>query len=707
MSLTTNGSFGGSLADISGLSPQRPWWSHDYYPSEEVPLRKPCATPLEVEWDVDPHWTTQPPARVRRHPARAPPTTRCSPFVPLLVEQTGDSVTPAWCLCLDTKLSERVNTTENDDDFLHRIWMDRVVPVALATMIPCVQYRRVRPRTFVPPKVEPVCKIGGSGDCWRKLLGDLPHETTMTMQEFCQICDDLADDYGDFGVLTDVVLQADGDYHLEEVYMPWDCMDCFLDPGHCNDKFGAVVDATGRIQTRRATELHTLSQLAALCPGGLWHDANEQLIGASVTPSGCTSAGFASVEQSAIAVDATIEVAAWAATKPVVIALAKWYWERSQQLWSSSSLLPASAAIWDKLQLAGFDLTEQLRWLVSNLRHCLDLVGDLCREPFQWITQHFGLQQFIDPLLALPKLVARTVLDVLNASTTGMFNALDYGFLGLKIVNFLLQDFSEFHGPEFVYRRSLQMGLLDFRAPDMMVYENWAEHANTPIFATRLNRRLVKLNEESSMLATQGPAGVTTLAAEADIRQVIGDVRALPRLVLPESTAEDVLGQFQEALPEFRVELGVNTHPHPRVSAVRRAFRNRANDFLAPRNRQVRAVGASNTEMPTINRLVHNCWPQLSGRDALRQSSHHSPANAFHRAMSSDHKMQGCNATDSAGNPLLGADVWSFFSAHDIPPSEFISEMARVGSDTAVVALHLPFPLLDRRVTNYTDAALG
>jgi hypothetical protein len=319
-----------------------------------------------------------------------------------------------------------------------------------------------------------------------------------------------------------------------------------------------------------------------------------------------------------------------------------------------------------------------------------------------WIAGEFNFTEVLSSLLSPVKLVSQFVLDVFNGATSGLFNVLEYGFLGLKVVAFLTQDFSEIHGPEFVYRRAVSCGALNFRPVDHAAFEHYVQGIASPRFATSIDRRLLRLNEESSQLANTGVAAVSAQAAHLEVTNAINRVRDLPLLILPEHTATDVVGQFQECLPEYRVETGVNSHPHPRVSAIRTAFRNRANAFLDGRNRPVRAVGASNTEMPTINRLAHNCWPTLSGRDAMRKRSYNTAANAGFRQLTEDHNMQACNNVAS-----VGADIWSFFSAHDIPPAEFLTEMAASGSDTAVVALHLPFPLLDRRVTKYTDALTG
>jgi hypothetical protein len=110
--------------------------------------------------------------------------------------------------------------------------------------------------------------------------------------------------------------------------------------------------------------------------------------------------------------------------------------------------------------------------------------------------------------------------------------------------------------------------------------------------------------------------------------------------------------------------------------------------------------------MPTINRLIHNCWPNDTGRTNYRKRRDHTAANALHRAMTVDHRFQDCDHLTTTGD-VYSADIWSFFSAHDIHPEEFIREMASSGSDTAVLALHLPFPLLDRRVRSYTDTTVG
>jgi hypothetical protein len=227
---------------------------------------------------------------------------------------------------------------------------------------------------------------------------------------------------------------------------------------------------------------------------------------------------------------------------------------------------------------------------------------------------------------------------------------------------------------------------------------------NREKFATTISRRLIHLNEHSHLLsATNAAENVSVAAARDEAQAIVNNLARLPQMVLPESTDTSQVTEFQNAFPEFNVTTGVNSAPHAKLQAIRKAFRTRANDHLGTRNRPVRAVGASNTEMPTINRLVHNCWPNDSGRTDYRKNNHHSPANAAHRAMTSEHNFEDCDTPTC----VVGADIWSFFSAHDINPELFIRQMAAAGSDTAVIALHLPFPLLDRRVRSYTDATVG
>jgi len=176
--------------------------------------------------------------------------------------------------------------------------------------------------------------------------------------------------------------------------------------------------------------------------------------------------------------------------------------------------------------------------------------------------------------------------------------------------------------------------------------------------------------------------------------------------VLPSGTDLDILDAFQRSFPHYEVVEGINEQPHALLAAARVGFRRAGNLALASRNRPVRAVGASLTELRSVDRLVHNCAPILTGRDHYRHLCSSGDGGDVFRAWSCESKFQDCvQRTGTRGS--FGCDVWSFFSAHDISPNDFIREMARSGSDTAIVALHLPFPLLDRRVKSYNDTTLG
>lgn len=356
----------------------------------------------------------------------------------------------------------------------------------------------------------------------------------------------------------------------------------------------------------------------------------------------------------------------------------------------------------DSLRRFGFDIDNPLKLLLLDFPVAIREFAKRSATYARYLLERWGALDLVDHLGDLPAFLTGFLYDAINLST----NFLEWGFLGIKLLNFLFQDFTEYHGPEVVYRRSLIAGELDFALFPACLLENHAQVAHTNIVTGVAPRVLRMMRESAEYDSNVGPATAINNLASDIYRRAAVAVDNLPTIILPESVAAEDVEAFQNCVPTFNVARGVTDHPHPRPAGIRRYFRQVANDFLARRDRPVRAVGASNTEMPTIARLVHNCWPNDSGRTDYRQKNFHTPANAFHRQLTHDHRFEHCPHIVNEED-VFGADIWSFFSAHDITPEVFLREMAASASDTAVVALHLPFPLMDRRVTCYTDPLAG
>jgi len=677
-------------------------------------------------------------------------------FACLPVEQTVEFETDV-ALPVRRATRKALDFPESDDDYLQRIWLEAVSRPAVCVpdkppriykdikgfaplkslplfCAPCPALAIPTIQTFVPTKV------GGSGNCWRAVFPDLIHDTVMTLQEFIQLSNSYLDYIWDRDqeicpYYIRMTSQDDGDLHLEEAIFWSERLQLFIGQSSSGPEERCLDDRFIR-----------LDRWLVDCDTPL-----ERLVGAPAANS--VSRQLPDVFD--IALDPTM----FATSRSLAEKLASWYWRHAVHhpgihvpevhplppSLDPGPLLPPSLvgsrptevptpighictplemlarqlqalavkglehikeaydAIILKLNDLGIFPDAALQFLILNFRHFCQLFGEQTQEWARYAFNHFGLGFLIGSVQDLSIFLAQFVRDICNMS----YNVLDYGFLGLKIIYFLTQDFTEWHGPDHVYRRALLAGELNIQSAEVALLERHALVARQT-FRTLLPERYMVLGQQAGMLTASNPAETNVVTAAATkIAEIITNLNALPTLVLPEDTDVDDLKHFQSAFPEYLVDRGVNSQPHAKLAAIRRAFRGRANDHLGRRNRPVRAVGASNTEMPTINRLVHNCWPNDSGRTDKRKKSHWSPANAAHRALTSEHRFQDCDHVDMDGECINGSDIWSFFSAHDIHPREFIKEMARSASDTAVIALHLPFPLLDRRVRSYVDHVTG
>jgi hypothetical protein len=389
--------------------------------------------------------------------------------------------------------------------------------------------------------------------------------------------------------------------------------------------------------------------------------------------------------------------------------LASWYWNKvlycpvhrfgpPVHTWLSTSGAQSSLTAW--LQYYGVEVGEQVAAMLARWEHFLDCFAEFARMKVGECVAFFGLEGFF-PGLANGLLTAASVL---HSAVFVPLHVLAVLPTVLKLVAVLLQDFTEVHGPEYVYRQVLLAGELNFAFPteDVPGLPSTSRRVQT-----RVSPRVLEMNREAAML------NAVNVAEQQVVNRVsswfdatLNEIQELPPMVLPESTEDAVLEQFQDAFAEFNVVRGINTHSHPRLHAIRTAFRRRANEHLSPRNRPVRLVGGGYTEINTVPRVTHNCAPVLSGRDDYRHFKRHADSRAVYARFSHNHRFENCNHPSGASS-VVGADVYSFFSAHDIHPAAFVREMAASGSTTAVVALHLPFPLLDRRTPEYTDEVCG
>lgn len=626
---------------------------------------------------------------------------------------------------------------ESDDDFLNRIWVEAIsLP---ATRIPkSVSFKLSPPpiKGFCPVALPPTVRltveplmVGGDNNCWASLL-DLalycsfePREGMMSMSEFKLMMTELLED-GDYWSSTafdyafTFVQQSDLVWHFA---------------------YGSV-----------GLTLKELHDLVHSLP-------DDKLVGKRLDKSDVEAVGA----QLPDLIDISLEPVAFATSKSLLEKAVKWYASRVVSHepinWTPGLPIPPGYIPTPPLPIPtvpndGLEHMPQIIQfnVIEWVRHALEWLNESGNEFFNdaykrlvsllasyginitvdvqfWVLRfkdfvqqlsvsslaiakevfnNFGFSKLIDAAVDTLQFLTGFLTDLFHAA----YNVLDYGILGLKVFAFLMQDFTEYHGADVVFRRAIASGALNFPEETIQLLGTGVG-SGIRTMRTKLNQRITDLNHQGHALSGTNAVetnALTVLAAETTA--IARNVGTLPDLILAEDTDEDIVKDFQCQFPNYNVTAGINSHPHANLAAIRTAFRNTANTFLAARNRPVRAVGASVTEMPAINRCLVNDWPTLSGRDEYRKKAFNTPANAAFRQLTHSHRFEDCDCKvrDAAGNvtgTTEGFDIWAFFSTHDISPKTFIETMAKSSSDTAVVAMHLPFPLLDRRVTSYRDAA--
>lgn len=173
-------------------------------------------------------------------------------------------------------------------------------------------------------------------------------------------------------------------------------------------------------------------------------------------------------------------------------------------------------------------------------------------------------------------------------------------------------------------------------------------------------------------------------------------------LHLPADTPQHVFHAFATSFPNFRVSRANYSHQHGAAATARFAMVSIAVATMTLRGSPVHCIGATADQVSLIPNVVHNCRPVLSGRDYYRHHLKPSEAQLRHaNVVACPHKFEDCNV----GHP--DATLFAPLSAHDISFSDFVFGMARRNAHTALVVLNLPVPLLDRRLTSYTDDVLG
>jgi hypothetical protein len=178
------------------------------------------------------------------------------------------------------------------------------------------------------------------------------------------------------------------------------------------------------------------------------------------------------------------------------------------------------------------------------------------------------------------------------------------------------------------------------------------------------------------------------------LQNVVDGVLARPTINV--STADRDTRLLQATFPEFLLRPVNTAHPHPVLHAARDALMRLAVAQVRDTD-AVHCVGASVPQLHLIPRLVHNCAPILSGRDAYRQKRLGTEAarDIFDR-FSCSNKFETCQFVG-------GTTILAPFSTTSIHRDDFIKAMIQRGAHRALVLTHLPTVLLDERVDDYVD----
>lgn len=373
-------------------------------------------------------------------------------------------------------------------------------------------------------------------------------------------------------------------------------------------------------------------------------------------------------------------------------------------IWQSLSEIArvAFSDFFDRLSETIGPISYKIKMFIILLPDALNELLQSTKERLAYVLAEWGLTDLLPASLSdLPHFITSAIIDSLALVS----HVLTFATFGLRLIAFLMQDTSEFHGPDHLYRESLRCGKLVFDIPEAAIP---VAQANLR-FPTSLPQRLIRAVEDATeMTYNDTSREVFENVVNERFQGIRRSLNALPNLIFPEHfrAATSLLDTYQEAFPQFNICTGVTMVPHPELANARIGFRDSAAAIARRLGRPVKAIGASNSEALFIPNLVANDWPTLSGRDAYRKRSNLPVDRDAHAALQHDHRMQDCDGLDHLGLPIGPTTIWSFFSAHDIPVTEFIEAMVRGGSTDALVALHLPFPLLDRRVTEYVDPTL-
>jgi len=275
----------------------------------------------------------------------------------------------------------------------------------------------------------------------------------------------------------------------------------------------------------------------------------------------------------------------------------------------------------------------------------------------------------------------------------------------LRVLFFLNQHYDDQHDNRTAYGSTQRASVPELPAVVQLqlieravLNQAVAPRNRVPIGPTSHELRLAKL-------LTVRETGVVNSAFAQIMTQRLGLLMAAPHdapmLWLPTNVPEAVFAAFSDALPDFSVVRATYVHPHGAASSARYALFSRVLQKI--QNSPVYLVGASAAQVSMTPHALHNAQPILSGRDAFRHEIAPTQAQRqFSEQIRCNNKFQDC-----PHRPPPNTVLFAPLSTHDIPFGEFCAHMAARGIAEAHVITHLPVPLLDSRISSYTDEVLG
>jgi hypothetical protein len=280
-----------------------------------------------------------------------------------------------------------------------------------------------------------------------------------------------------------------------------------------------------------------------------------------------------------------------------------------------------------------------------------------------------------------------------------------------RLINMYLADRVERHGANFTFTTQRRFYLLaalttQLAGRDYALLPAAATNANS--FAVEVPDRYIKLLERANKM-DESTASAQTVANEIRRKLItaVNDLNTLQTFYLDPTVDDGQLEALQESAPEFNFCRGVTTSPHSLLQVLRNVFRRRVVEAAGHIRLPIALIGASAPEIAYFAGRVpvlHNCGPILTGRDEYRHNHAHGDVSQTHGRFSQDHRFERCSFVD---DDYASYAVVSLFSSHDTDVATFIKSMTRKNARTAYVALHLPVPMLDERIREFTDTLTG